>query len=111
MLFSRTPPPRKMKRTTILPLSFCSVLCVLAVGQSGPAPTAPSANQQYSTQGKPAGSTPSIEPVSYASVTQLNGLLAQLEAASKSTQANLVKLRIEHWKTDGASKRQALSNV
>ena len=33
-------------------------------------------------------------------MTQLNGLLAQLEASSKNTQADLVKLRIEHWKTD-----------
>ena len=50
-------------------------------------------------------------PVSYASVTQLNGLLAQLEATSKTTQADLVKLRIERWKTDAASKKQALGNV
>jgi hypothetical protein len=64
---------------------------------------------QYSAQGRP--TSPSIEPVSYASVTQLNGLLAQLEAASKSTQADLVNLRIEHWKTDNGSKKQALSNV
>ena len=44
-------------------------------------------------------------------MTQLNGLLAQLEATSKNTQAHLVKLRIEHWKTDNASKKQALANV
>ena len=44
-------------------------------------------------------------------MTQLNGLLAQLEATSKSTQADLVKLRIEHWKTDGSYKKQALGNV
>jgi hypothetical protein len=51
------------------------------------------------------------EPVSYASVSQLNGLLGQLEAASKSTQADLVKLRVEHWKADNTSKKQALSDV
>jgi hypothetical protein len=44
-------------------------------------------------------------------VTQLNGLLAQLEATSKNTQADLVKLRIEHWKADNAYKRGALGNV
>jgi hypothetical protein len=38
-------------------------------------------------------------------------LLGQLESASKATQTDLVKLRIEHWKTDGASKKQALGNV
>jgi hypothetical protein len=44
-------------------------------------------------------------------VAQLNGMLSQLEAASKNTQADLVRLRIERWKTDTASKKQALSNV
>jgi len=53
----------------------------------------------------------SDQPVSYASVTQLNGLLAQLEASSKNTQADLVKLRIERWKTDNGTKKQNLANV
>jgi hypothetical protein len=48
--------------------------------------------------------------VSYTSVTQLNQLLTQLEAASKTTQADLTKLRIERWKTDASSKKQALGN-
>ena len=38
-------------------------------------------------------------------------MLSQLEGASKSTQADLVKLRIERWKTDGATKKQTLGNV
>jgi len=77
-----------------------ALLCVAAAsGQSGPTPTAAAANMQ------------SNQPVSYASMTQLNGLLAQLEAGSKNTQADLVKLRIEHWKTDNGSKRQALGEV
>jgi hypothetical protein len=38
-------------------------------------------------------------------------MLAQLEATSKDTQADLVKLRIERWKTDNASKKQSLANV
>jgi len=69
----------------------------MALGQSGPSPAAdPSGAQQ---------------PVSYASVTQLNGVLSQLEATSKNTQADLVKLRIEHWKADNAYKRRVLGNV
>ena len=52
-----------------------------------------------------------MQPVSYASITQLNGMLAQLEASAKSTQANLATLRIERWKTDGGSKKQTLANV
>ncbi len=51
------------------------------------------------------------EPVSYASVTQLNGLLGQLEASSKSTQADLSALRIERWKTSGASKKETITKV
>jgi DNA repair exonuclease SbcCD ATPase subunit len=49
--------------------------------------------------------------VSYASVSQLNGLLSQLESTSKATQADLVKLRIEKWKADNGYKKQALGNV
>jgi len=49
--------------------------------------------------------------VSYSSVNQLNGLLGQLESSSKTTQADLAKLRIERWKTDGSSKKQSLSDV
>ena len=48
--------------------------------------------------------------VSYASVSQLNGLLSQLEATSKSTLDDLSKLRIERWKTDASYKKQSLSN-
>jgi hypothetical protein len=49
--------------------------------------------------------------VSYASVTQLNGLLAQLEASSKAAQDDLAKLRVEKWKTDGSTKKQVLAHL
>src|SRR5271169_2801639 len=75
------------------------LLCTAAaLGQSGPVASASMPAQ-------------SGEPVSYASVTQLNGLLAQLEATSKNTQADLVKLRIERWKTSNAAKKDALAAV
>src|SRR5258708_14496113 len=114
MLFSTTPPPLKMKRTSILS-TISSLLLLLTAGtslsQSGPAAT-PASSQSimplYSTQGTAA---PGSGPVSYASMTKLNGLLEALEATSKTTQGDLVRLRIEHWKTDNASKREALSNV
>jgi hypothetical protein len=38
-------------------------------------------------------------------------LLSQLEAASKTTQADLARLRIERWKTDNSYKKQSLTNV
>ena len=50
-------------------------------------------------------------PVPYASVNQLNQLLSQLEQASQAAQVDLAKLRIEKWKTDSGSKRQAQANV
>lgn len=81
-----------------------------AVAQSSAGPAA----LQYSAQGRPAGAGVSAQggqPVSYASVSQLNGLLGDLENTSKNTQADLVRLRIEHWKTDNSSKRTALTNV
>jgi len=102
-----------MKRNFILSLSLTSLLLSMStsvgLGQSGPSDSAAgSANPQYSTQGRPA---PGAEPVSYASMTQLNGLLGQLEATSKTAQTDLVKLRIEHWKADNGSKKQALAKV
>ena len=97
-----------MKRPSILSLSLSFLPLMAAAGQSGPASAPGSPSVQYSTQGRPAQGS---GPVSYASVTQLNGLLEQLDATSKTTQADLVKLRIERWKTDNPSKKQALSNV
>src|ERR1700722_5266115 len=87
-----------MKRTFLIALGLSTLSCMTAAqGQSGPGARGPS------MQG--------CQPVSYASVTQLNGLLAQLEASSKTTQADLVKLRIEHWKTSTASKKETLEKV
>lgn len=96
-------------------LFFCSFgLCSLlwsaaAFGQPALAAAASHATPQYSVQG--ASGSPQAGPVSYASVTQLNGLLAQLEATSKTTEADLTKLRIERWKTDNSAKRQTLGDV
>jgi hypothetical protein len=79
----------------------------LGFGQS-----AEHAAPQYSTQGSVASAAaPQGVAVSYASVSQLNGLLAQLDAASKSTQGDLSKLRIERWKTDGGSKKRSLADA
>jgi hypothetical protein len=83
----------------------------LAQTAASPMP-APASPAQYSVQGTVASAaSPQGEPVSYASVTQLNGLLSQLDVASKATQADLTKLRVERWKTDTSIKKQALGNV
>jgi hypothetical protein len=49
-------------------------------------------------------------PVSYASLSQLNTILGQLEQTSQTTQLDLAKLRIDKWKTDSGTKRQTQSN-
>lgn len=89
-----------MKRNLLISCGSYFIFAAAAFAQSGPAPSAVPAN----------GGQPQ-QPVSYASVTQLNGLLSQLEATSKDTQADLVRLRIEKWKADGSYKKQALGNV
>jgi len=78
-----------------------------ALGQAGPTPSANGANSPHAST----ASGQSTQPVSYSSMTQLNGMLAQLEASAKSTQADLAKLRIERWKTDSGSKKQILANM
>jgi hypothetical protein len=55
--------------------------------------------------------TPAGPPVPYASVSQLNTILGPLQQASEAAQADLGKLRIERWKVDSNSKKQALANV
>ena len=102
-----------MKLTFLLPGVSYWLCMTAALGQSGTSPAAPSANGQYSAQDKVASAAPAqtAQPVSYTSMTQLNGMLEQLEESSKKTQADLGKLRIERWKTDGGSKKQTLANV
>jgi hypothetical protein len=103
----------EMKRTSslLLALSFLLLWTAVALGQSASAPAAASA-AQYSVQGRgSAADPPQGVPVSYASVTELNGILAQVETTSKDTQADLVNLRIERWKTDNSYKKQTLTNM
>lgn len=88
-----------MKRNARLFSAFLLLTCALSLGQSGPSAATAGANGQGSS------------PVSYASVTELNGMLGQLEDTSKKTQSDLQKLRVEKWKTDNSYKKQALGNV
>jgi len=100
MNFQLTPPS----------IALSALLCTACFGQSVAAPAA--THSQYSTQGATVASAAGPQGVvSYASVTQLNGLLSQLEATSKATQADLAKLRIERWKTDGSSKKRSLADA
>jgi len=88
-----------MKLNFLVSPGLLLICMAAALAQSGPAPVASPA---MGAQG---------QPVSYASVTQLNGLLAQIEATSTNTQADLSRLRIEKWKANGSEKKEALGNV
>jgi hypothetical protein len=87
-----------MKRNLLLFPGLYLTCIAAALGQSGPSPVSAPANGGQ-------------QPVSYASVTQLNGLLSAIEATSKNAQEDLGKLRIEKWKADGSYKKQVLGNV
>jgi len=56
----------------------------------------------------PASSAP---PVPYASVSQLNLMLSQLEQVAQAAQVDLAKLRIDKWKTDSNTKRGTQADV
>ncbi len=81
--------------------SFCGwhwllpFLITTATAQVAPAPA-------------PAAST---TPVPYASVSELNLMLSQLEQVAQQTQVDLAKLRIEKWKIDSNTKRGTQSDV
>lgn len=60
------------------------------------------------TTSAPSASAP---PVPYASVSQLNLLLSQLEQVTQAMQVNLAKLRIDKWKTDSNTKRGTEADV
>jgi hypothetical protein len=91
-------------------IGLLSLLWVAAAfGQSASAAGGPEADP-YSAQGGPANGSQG-GAVSYTSVSQLNELLAQLDATSKTTQADLSRLRIERWKTDSSTKKQTLNDV
>jgi hypothetical protein len=95
-----------MKQNSMLRLRCLSLLplCLLPLCLA-PLCLAMSAQVISSNAAAPQG------PVSYSSANQLNGLLADLESASQAAQVDLAKLRIERWKTDSGSKRQAESNT
>ena len=95
------------------PIAYSLGLFLLLWTASGCAQSAAAGGPEgypYSAQGSGPASA-SQGAVSYASVTQLNELLTQLDATSKTTQADLTRLRIEHWKTDGSTKKQTLNDV
>jgi hypothetical protein len=82
-----------------------SLFCFIAVLTALLAPAAAGAQDiaGRATEAQP--------PVAYASVSEVNGILTQLEQTAQSIQSDLAKTHIERWKTDGATKRQTLADV
>lgn len=100
-----------MNGKTILTFSLALLFSSATLGQSAPASPIV-ASPQETAQANVAGPVAQDgTPVSYASVTQLNGILSQIESTSKDTQTDLQRLHIERWKTDKTTKEQALTNV
>lgn len=50
-------------------------------------------------------------PVAYASISELNQLIGNLQQASQSAQQDLSHLRVQRWKTDSGTKHQTEGNV
>src|SRR5271157_3062984 len=78
-----------------------SLFCFIAV-------LAPATVGAQNAAGAASGAQP---PVAYASVSELNGILTQLQQTAQSMQSDLGKTRIEKWKADASTKRQTLANV
>ena len=95
----------------MLSISLALLFSAAAWGQTASANGTPGKLQETAQASGSAPASQSSAPVSYASVSQLNGILSKIEIASKDTQADLDRLHIERWKTDKTTKAQALTNV
>jgi hypothetical protein len=90
---------------------FMLLSSAATLGQTAAVPATQTGNQYLAQTSVASAAAPQGAVVSYTSVSQVNGLLSQLEATSKATLDDLTKLRIEKWKTDGSTKKQTLGNV
>ena len=77
----------------LLLVFFCLLSCAL-VAQVAPTVAAPQAG----------AATPAIDQ-------ELNGILRQIEQLASSINLDIGKLRVDKWKADSASKRQAEGNI
>jgi len=63
------------------------------------------------SQENPAQPAAAPAPVPYASVSELNAILNQLNQTATAMQADLARMRVERWKTDASTKRQTQANA
>ncbi len=92
-------------------ISVSSVLCLIAALEplAASAQNVGARNPGAQSSGSAAGSVQ--PPIAYTSVSELNGILTQLQQTAKNMQSDLGKMHIEKWKTDAATKRQTLATV
>jgi hypothetical protein len=95
----------------IFNLTLALLFSSVAYGQSGVGNSTPVISEESAQANPGAQTAQNSAPVSYASVSQLNGILSQIQDVSKDTQADLDRLHIDRWKTDKTTKAQALTNV
>jgi hypothetical protein len=89
------------------PLARPLLQCLIALLAAAFAPA-------QNTSGAPSGAVAPAAaqpPVAYASVSELNSILAQLQQTVQSMQSNLQQARIERWRTDNATKKQTLADI
>jgi len=91
-----------MRNKLILSLVVGCLLLSASVAAAQGVPNGPT------NQGSQSAAAP---PVPYASVSQLNVVLSEIEQAAQASTGDLGKLRIEKWKTDSANKRQVQGDV
>lgn len=99
-----------MNCNKMIGLSLALLLSPAVFGQSAGDNSTPASSQDAAQAPIAPAGQPSA-PVSYASMSQLNGILSQIETTSKDTQSDLQQLHIERWRTDKTTKAQALTNV
>jgi hypothetical protein len=68
----------------------------------------PSGTAAQETNAAPPATQPAVP---YTSVSELNGILAQVKQTAQNMQDDLGKTRIDRWKTDSSTKRQTQANV
>ena len=78
---------------TLTPSLLCAASCLLFVATMA------------------AQEAPASAPVNYASASELNSLVSQVQQTSQNIQADLGKARIEKWKLDAGAKRELQSNT
>ncbi len=81
-------------------LPLCAIFCFTLV--------LPCETMAQEASRTPAAGQP---PVPYASVSELNGILAQVKQTAQNMQEDLGKARIDRWKTDSSTKRQTQATV